>query len=79
MKKFFVIAASLMLAAAPAANAQALLNKLKEKATNAITNAVSEKVSEKVDEKVTDKVTGKIAEKTGIDVKSMQNGTVCAP
>ena len=74
MKKFFVIAASLMLAAAPAANAQALLNKLKEKATNAITNAVSEKVSEKVDEKVTDKVTGKIAEKTGIDVKSMQNG-----
>ncbi|MCQ2134687.1 MAG: hypothetical protein MJY88_06935 [Bacteroidales bacterium] len=68
MKKFFVIAASLMLAAAPAANAQALLNKLKEKATNAINNAVSEKVSEKIN----DKASGKIAEKTGIDMKSME-------
>lgn len=76
MKKLVIIAASLMLAAAPAANAQAILNKLKEKATSAISNAVSEKVSDKVNEKVTDKVTGKIAEKTGIDVNNLKEGAM---
>lgn len=67
MRKAVIIAASLMLAAAPAANAQALLNRLKEKATNAINNAVTGKITEKA--------TDKISEKTGIDLNSMEEGT----
>lgn len=68
MKRILTIAAAVMLLASPAANAQAFLNKLKEKAGQAISNAISEKVSEKVNEKVENYV----SEKTGIDVKQAE-------
>lgn len=65
MKKIFVVVASLMLVAAPAANAQAFLNKLKEKAEKAIGNAVSEKIGGKVNEVVSDKL--------GVDMSQMES------
>lgn len=63
-----------MLFAAPAANAQAFLNKLKEKAESALSGAINDKISDKIGEKIGDKLGGKIAEKTGIDVNAMQEG-----
>lgn len=67
MKKFYVIAAVMMLAAAPAADAQGMLGKLKEKATSAVSGAITDKISEKISEKVGD-VIGK---KTGLDINSL--------
>jgi len=64
MKKILTLITVLLFAAAPAANAQAFLNKLKDKAGQALGNVVSEKV--------TDKIGGKIAEKTGIDINDME-------
>lgn len=71
MKKFYVIAAVLMLAAAPAADAQNVLGKLKEKASSAVNNAVSGAISEKISEKVSG-IGEKIAEKTGVDLNAME-------
>lgn len=67
MKKLVIIAAAMMLAAAPAANAQGMLGKLKEKATSAVSGAITDKISEKISEKVGD-VIGK---KTGLDINSL--------
>lgn len=67
MKKLVIIAASLMLAAAPAAEAQSLMNMLKERAAGAIGGALSEKIAGKVSEKV--------SEKTGIDVDAMSSSS----
>lgn len=79
MKKILTVVLAASLLAAPAANGQAFLNKLKEKAVNAVGNAISEKVNEKVDEKmdevnekVNKKVNDKIAEKTGVDFNAME-------
>lgn len=71
MKRILTIAAAVMLLASPAANAQAFLNKLKEKAGQAISNAISEKIGEKVNEKVNEKVESFVSEKTGIDLKQV--------
>ena len=68
MKRILTIAAAIMLLASPAANAQAFLNKLKEKAGQAIGNAISEKIGEKVNEKVGDV----IGEKTGVDINQVE-------
>ncbi|MBQ0025452.1 MAG: hypothetical protein KBT00_07010 [Bacteroidales bacterium] len=68
MKRILTIAAAIMLLASPAANAQAFLNKLKEKAEQAIGNAISEKIGETVNEKVEDV----ISEKTGVDVNQVE-------
>jgi len=65
MKKLFVIATALLLVAAPAANAQAFLNKLKDKVSGAI--------SERVSEKVSDKIGDVVSEKTGIDLDAMES------
>ena len=76
MKKVYVIAAASMLLAAPAANAQAFLNKLKDKAGEAISGAISEKINQKVNDKVENKVNSVIADKTGLDMKSMKEGAM---
>ena len=80
MKKTITIAVSVLLLASSAANAQAFLNKLKEKAESAVSNAVngalSEKignVTEKVSEKVGNKIGDKISEKTGFDVNAAKD------
>ncbi len=73
MKKIFAILAAAMLLGAPAANAQALLNKLKEKAGEAVGNAINSKLSEKVQNaasKVGEKIGDKVGEITGVDVNS---------
>ena len=62
MKKVFITIAAVMLIASPAANAQALLNKLKEKAGEAMSGALSEKISEKVGDA--------ISKRTGIDLSA---------
>ncbi|MCQ2131007.1 MAG: hypothetical protein MJY94_06420 [Bacteroidales bacterium] len=68
MKKLVVIAAALLLAAAPAANAQGALGKLKEKAASAVSGAINDKISEKISEKVG----GMIGNMTGIDLGSTE-------
>lgn len=68
MKRILTIAAAVMLLSSPAANAQAFLNKLKEKAENAISGAVNGAISEKIGEKVG----SIIGEKTGIDINEAQ-------
>lgn len=65
MKKVFITIAAVMLIASPAANAQALLNKLKEKAGEAMSGALSEKISEKVGDA--------ISKRTGIDLNAAEN------
>lgn len=60
MKKIIIAAASLIVAAAPAANAQAFLNKLKEKAASALSGTISEKVADNVSEKI------------GVDISAME-------
>lgn len=95
MKKAIAIFAAVMLFASPAANAQAFLNKLKEKAENAVGNAISEKITEKVNnkiddkldkagEQVSDKINDKLSEATGVDVRALgqqmeQGPTVVTP
>ncbi len=74
----------MMLLAAPAANAQSLLDKAKEKAeaaakaaaAGALKGAVSKAVgsaADKIEQKVEEKVTGTISEKTGMDINTMKN------
>ena len=63
--------AAAMLLWAPEANAQAFLNKLKEKAGQAIGNAISERMGEKA----TDSAADKMPETIGIDIHSMDGGS----
>lgn len=63
--------AAAMLLWAPEANAQAFLNKLKEKAGQAIGNAISERMGEKA----TDSAADKMSETIGIDIHSMEGGS----
>lgn len=70
MKKFLIISASLMLFAAPAANAQAFLNKMKEKAEQAVGNAIGDKISNTISEKVGGKINETVEQKTGVDLKN---------
>ena len=79
MKKIFAIAAAALVIAAPAADAQNILGKLKEKATEAVGNAIGDKISEKVSnatskigEKIGDKIGDKVGEKTGVNVGAMK-------
>lgn len=65
MKRIYALIAASLLVAAPAANAQALLNKLKEKAEAAVNGALSEKIGEKVGEA--------LGKKTGIDMDAASN------
>ena len=78
MKRILTIAAAIMLLASPAANAQALLNKLKEKAENAVSGVVSGAISEKISnvtDKIGEKVGDVIGERTGIDVNAAKDAT----
>lgn len=81
MKRIFTVAAAIMLLGAPAANAQAFLNKLKEKAESAVGGAISGAISEKVGnmtEKIGEKVGDAIGEKTGIDVNAVKDASSIA-
>lgn len=64
-----------MLLVAPAANAQAILNKLKDKASEAIGGSISDKIggaiSDKIGGSISDKIGGAIKDKTGLDVNEM--------
>lgn len=61
MKKIFTLFAAIMLLNVPSADAQAFLNKLKEKAESAIGNAISEKIGDKFGNKVEQDVSEKTA------------------
>ena len=78
MKRIFTIAAAVMLLASPAANAQALLNKLKEKAESAVNGVVNGAISEKISnvtDKIGEKVGDVIGDKTGIDVNAVKDAS----
>lgn len=64
MKKILTFFAAAMLLGVPSADAQAFLNKLKEKASSAISNAISEKLGNKVEDEV--------SERTGIDIEALK-------
>lgn len=72
MKKIFAIAAAALVLAAPAADAQNILGKLKEKASEAVGSAIGDKISEKVSN-ATSKIGDKIGEKTGVNLGSVKD------
>lgn len=67
MKRILIASVAALALAAPASNAQAFLNKLKEKAESALSEGLSDKINEKLNG-----LGDKIADKTGIDLSSQE-------